>query len=154
MAPSESHLFAAFEAAFASVTAPPERVAPHRCYECDGINEFLAGVDRNRLSIGDAISVFGHSQLHLLSGRALQYYFPAMVRAALSSTEAGEGFLADLLYFLAEGDGEKLQEFSPEQWDCVSQFLQFVRASRGEVIATYAHEPELERAIQRWSTAA
>jgi hypothetical protein len=150
----ESELRAKIDAAFASLADPPGRVTQHRCEECDSLNDFLAGKRREDLSDSDALSVFAHGQLLLLAPRAVQFYFPIMAVAALRSNARSEEFLADLVYFLAEGDGEKLSEFSEAQLACLGLFLQFVAEHRRGVIDSYLHEPELTRAIERWSAAA
>ena len=132
--------------------SPPEEfVDPGDCDECAAHNETLKSFSSKTIGyqqLGNPAS----DPLSYVNAEGFKYYFPAMVRLAISESE-DEYYIDQFLFHLAsDGDrNRRWQAFSPSQREFVVRVLVNLLEERIETVEQHWDSDFLSTAISIWS---
>ena len=141
--------------AFADEPRPPHFTDHEHCCECAEHDALLRARDPDSLGLAD-VGNAGWDPICFVTEAGFRYYLPALVRLALQRAPPGDWYLPQLLFHLV-GDGvgnRRVACCTARQRGAVVTFLWYVVETRGTVLADYASEGELQRAIEIWSEGA
>lgn len=137
--------------AFALEPRPEHFTNYLHCCECAEHDELLSSRDLQSLKLED-VNNAGWDPICFVTEQGFRYYLPSLVRLALES-RASDWYLPQLLFHLV-GDGPRNRRVSCcslLQKQAIGTFLWHAVETRGELIAAYEIEEDLQSAIAIWS---
>ncbi len=139
---------------FADVPRPEHFTDHTHCEECADHDETLRSFDRDSIGLGQ-LGNRGWDPLCFVHPQGFLYYFPAMVRLALSS-RGQEVYLDQFLFHLTyEGEESRFfGHFSGPQCRAVLEVLHWIRANMGSLVREWSLESEMDEALALWNALA
>jgi hypothetical protein len=138
------------ERVFSDAPRPAHFTNYRHCEECAEHDETLRSFDRDTIGL-EQLGNPGWDPMCFVLPDAFKYYFPAMVRLALDSTDS-DSYLDQFLFHMTyEGEGSRFfGVFSKSQRQVVLSVLRHIRANMASAVELYDLETELEDAIDLW----
>ena len=138
---------------FAGSPRPKHFTNYTHCSECLAHERTLQAYTVETLPL-EPINHAGYDPICFINPEGFQYYFPALVRLALTQPADARGdlYVSHLLFHLSYTD-DLMQHFSlftPAQKEAVLALLRHIQNHHQEAIAVYEDEDDLETAIQQW----
>ena len=152
---TDQEIIDAVREAFGSEPRPQHFTNHSHCCECAEHNDLLSFRDPDTLRLED-VNNAGWDPICFATSEGFRYYLPALVRLAMESSTKREWYLPQLLFHLI-GDGSqnrRVECCGGQQQEAIVRFLWHVVESRGELMAEYGIEDEVQRAIEIWSEGA
>ena len=138
---------------FASCSRPQHFTNHTHCCECAEHDETLNCYDRDNIS-REALGNGGWDPVTFTTEAGFKYYFPALVRVALTAT--GDDYYLDQFLFHLNYKGDENRfwlAFNKEQRDFTHNVLLHLLDSRAEEIEVNMNSDDLMTAIALWSSA-
>lgn len=138
---------------FVKVARPEHFTNFTHCSECLEHDETLQAYTVETLPL-EPMNHSGWDPICFINSEGFQYYFPALVRLALTTpvTEQEDSYIPQLLFHLSSLN-KPVQHFSlftQEQKEAVLALLHHIHERHQETIVLYGDEDTLETAINQW----
>ena len=118
----------------------------NHCDECKEHNDTLTSSSRETISLSE-LGNPGWDPICFINGEGMKYYFPAMVRLALNSTNE-EDYLSQFLSHLSSIG--LFSEFTEQETEFVQRLLEFIESNFKILIENTLSQSNLESAIRTW----
>ncbi len=152
---SDAQILDQMKRVFASVKRPAHFTDFSHCEECAEHDALLRARNLDTLAASD-VGNPGWNPICFITSEGFCYYFPALVRLALSEPTRDFGWYLPQLLFHLNYEGSQnchLQFCSRQQRQAIAAFLRYIAESRREQIIEEMCVRDMKAAIDLWDVA-